>query len=198
MYIQSTFNQVLSFLIEGDRRYSFQTPHLSARPPRWYIISPPFTVHEVVISCGSEVIARHRRSYQRDDFIFDPLHYLPLLEHKTGALDQAAPLAGWELPEEFAVLRRVLESRLGKQGKREFVQVLRLMEDFRREEVHKAVRDALRLGAVSYDAVKHLVLCKIEGRPPRLEMELYPYLPRANVAKTSSRDYMTLLAASRS
>ena len=96
-------------------------------------------VHEVVISCGSEVIARHRRSYQRDDFIFDPLHYLPLLEHKTGALDQAAPLAGWELPEEFAVLRRVLESRLGKQGKREFVQVLRLMEDFRREEVHKAV-----------------------------------------------------------
>ena len=102
-------------------------------------------------------------SYQRDDFIFDPLHYLPLLEHKTGALDQAAPLAGWELPEEFAVLRRVLESRLGKQGKREFVQVLRLMEDFRREEVHKAVRDALRLGAVSYDAVKHLVLCRIEG-----------------------------------
>ena len=60
--------------------------------------------------------------------------------------------------------------------------------------MHKAVRDALRLGAVSYDAVKHLVLCRIEGRPPRLEMELYPYLPRANVAKTSSRDYMTLLS----
>ena len=155
-------------------------------------------VGEVVISCGSEVIARHRRSYQRDDFIFDPLHYLPLLEHKTGALDQAAPLAGWELPEEFAVLRRVLESRMGKQGKREFVQVLRLLEDFRKEEVHNAVRDALRLGAVSYDAVKHLVLCGIEGRPPKLEMDLYPYLPRANVATTSTRDYMTLLAASRS
>ncbi len=44
MYIQSTFNQVRSFLIEGDRRYSFQAPHLSARPPRWYIISPPFTL----------------------------------------------------------------------------------------------------------------------------------------------------------
>ena len=44
MYIQSTFSQVRSFLIEGDRQYSFQTPHLSARPPRWYIISPPFTV----------------------------------------------------------------------------------------------------------------------------------------------------------
>ena len=155
-------------------------------------------VHEVVISCGSEVIARHRRSYDRDDFVFDPLHYLPLLEQKTGALDQAAPLVGWELPEEFGILRRLLESRMGKRGKREFVQVLRLMENFRKEEVHDAVRDALRLEAVSFDAVKHLVLCRIEGRPPRLDLELYPYLPKANVATTSTRDYMTLLVGSRS
>ena len=155
-------------------------------------------VHEVVISCGAEVIARHRRSYDRDDFVFDPLHYLPLLEKKTRALDQAAPLVGWELPEEFGVLRRLLESRMGKRGKREFVQVLRLMENFQPEEVHDAVRDAIRLGAVSFDAVKHLVLCRIEGRPPRLDMELYPYLPRTNVATTSTRDYMALLAGSRS
>ena len=155
-------------------------------------------VHEVVISCGAEVIARHRRSYDRDDFVFDPLHYLPLPEKKTRALDQAAPLVGWELPEEFGVLRRLLESRMGKRGKREFVQVLRLMENFQPEEVHDAVRDAIRLGAVSFDAVKHLVLCRIEGRPPRLDMELYPYLPRTNVATTSTRDYMALLAGSRS
>ena len=58
-------------------------------------------VDRVVISCGSEVIARHARSYERDDYVFDPVHYLPLLERKVGALDQAAPLAGWELPEEF-------------------------------------------------------------------------------------------------
>ena len=45
-------------------------------------------VDQVVISCGSEVIARHRRSYQRDDFVYDPIHYLPLLEQKTGALDK--------------------------------------------------------------------------------------------------------------
>ena len=34
-------------------------------------------VHEVVISCGAEVIARHPRSYEREDFVFNPLHYLP-------------------------------------------------------------------------------------------------------------------------
>lgn len=58
-------------------------------------------VHQVVISCGERVIARHRRSYDKDDFVFDPLHYLSLIERKVGALDQAAPLVGWELPEEF-------------------------------------------------------------------------------------------------
>ena len=151
-----------------------------------------------MISCGSEIIARHKRSYERDDFVFNPLHYLPLLEKKTGALDQAAPLVGWELPEEFGILRRLLESRMGKRGKREFVQVLRLMENFKQEEVHSAVRDAIRLGALSFDAVKHLVLCRIDGRPPRLDLELYPYLPRANVATTSTSDYMSLLAGSRS
>ena len=154
-------------------------------------------VGEVVISCGAEVIARHPRSYERDDFVFDPVHYLPLLERKTGALDQAAPLAGWELSEEFGMLRRLLESRMGRRGKREFVQVLRLVENFRKEEVYEAVRDALRLGAISFDAIKHLVLCRIEGRPQRLDLELYPYLPRVTVTKTSASDYMALMSGSR-
>ena len=151
-------------------------------------------VDEVVISCGSEIIARHPRSYQRDDFVYDPIHYLPLLEQKTGALDQAAPLQGWELPEEFGTLRRLLESRMGRRGKREFVQVLRLLETFSGQEVHAAVKDALRLGAVSFDAVKHLVLCRLEGRPPRLDLEPYPYLPRVRVSTTCAGDYMTLLS----
>lgn len=150
-------------------------------------------VGEVVISCGAEVIARHARSYEREDFVFDPLHYLALLERKIGALDQAAPLQGWALPEAFATLRRLLEARLGKGGKREYVQVLRLLETFRLEDVHAAVLEALRLGALGYDAVKHLVLCRIERRPPKLDLTLYPYLPRATVATTSARAYMALL-----
>ena len=152
------------------------------------------SVDEVVISCGAEVIARHRRSYDSEDLIFDPLHYLPLIEQKIGALDQAAPLAGWDLPEAFITLRRLLEARMGKAGKRESVQVRRLLESFRLEEVEGAVGDALRLGAIGFDAVKHLVLCRIERRPPRLNLEVYPYLPRARVATTSAKSYMSLLS----
>ncbi|HSM53398.1 MAG TPA: IS21 family transposase [Erythrobacter sp.] len=151
-------------------------------------------VHEVVIACGTEIIARHPRSYEREDFVFEPLHYLALLEQKINALDQAAPLAGWQLPEEFATLRRLLEARMGKQGKREFIQVLRLMETFKIEEVAVAVGDAIARGAIGFDAVKHLVLCRIERRPPRLDMTVYPYLPKATVTTTSARAYLALLA----
>ena len=155
-------------------------------------------VHDVVIACGAEVIARHPRSYERDDFIFDPLHYLALIEQKINALDQAAPLAGWHLPEEFMTLRRLMEARMGKQGKREFVQVLRLMEVFPLDEVAAAARDAIARRAIGFDAVKHLILCRIERRPPRLDMTIYPYLPRANVAMTSAKTYLDLLTGASS
>ena len=148
----------------------------------------------MVISCDSEVIARHPRSYQRDDFVYDLIHYLPLLEQRTNVLNQAAPLQGWELPEGFGTLRKLLESRMGQRGKREYVQVLPLLETFSQQEVQAAVRDSLRLGALSFDAVKHLVLCRLEGRPPWLDLELYPYLPKAMVSTTSIRDYISLLS----
>jgi len=152
-------------------------------------------VWEVVIACGSQVIARHRRSYGREEMIFDPLHYLALLEQKTRALDQAAPLQGWELPTEFLELRRQMEARLAKGGRREYVQVLRLLETFALSEVSAAIRQALLLQAISFDAVKHLVLCALDQRPPKLDLENYPHLPMAEVALTRVADYQALLPA---
>jgi transposase len=151
-------------------------------------------VNEVVIGCAGDVIARHRRSYEREDMVFDPVHYLALLEKKIGALDQAAPLANWQLPEAFHTLRRLLEARMIKAGRREYVQILRLLESFDLDDLHVAVKNALRMGTIGFDAVKHLVLCQVEKRPPRLDLDVYPYLPRANVAATSAASYMCLMA----
>jgi hypothetical protein len=105
-------------------------------------------VERVVISCAAEVIARHQRSYERENLVFDPLHYLALIERKVGALDQAAPLKQRDLPEAFAA--------------------------------------ALKLGTIGFDAVKHLLLCRIERRPPRLDLDVYPYLPKTRVKTTSA------------
>ena len=106
-------------------------------------------VDQVVIGCRGEVIARHPRCYGREDMIFDPVHYLPLIERKINALDQAAPLAEWDLPAEFHTLRRLMEARMLKMGRREYVQVLRLLEAFGMDDLHAAVKKALKLGAAS-------------------------------------------------
>jgi hypothetical protein len=89
----------------------------------------------------------------------------------------------------------LLEARLSKRGKREYVQVLRLLETFSMVEVTQAIEDALRMRAISFDAVKHLLLCRIEQRPPRLDLENYPHLPVAQVATTAAADYLELLTS---
>jgi hypothetical protein len=67
-------------------------------------------VDTVVISHASQVIARHKRSYQRGDFVFDPLHYLALLDPGPGSRSRACPRC---LPSFDACWRLVWRSRAG-------------------------------------------------------------------------------------
>lgn len=150
-------------------------------------------VDRVDICHGGEIIARHARSYGKEQFIYNPLHYLALLEKKPRALDQAAPLENWILPDTFDQLRRLLEARMGNRGRKEYIQVLRLLELFALNEVERAIKQAIGLGVIGFDAIKHLILCAIEQRPPKLDLTLYPYLPRACVGATAPRDYLSLL-----
>ena len=43
----------------------------------------------------THLLTTHRRSYQRDQDLFDPLHYLALLEQRPGAFEHARPLREW-------------------------------------------------------------------------------------------------------
>ena len=78
------------------------------------------------------------------------------------------------------------------------MQILRLLETFRRDDVVVGIKEAMARGTIGFDAVKHLMLCRIERRPPRLDLMVYPYLPRATVATTSARTYMELLTGAAS
>jgi hypothetical protein len=49
------------------------------------------------------------------------------------------------------------------------------------------------LRVLSSDAVKQLVLCRIERRPPRLDLSAYPHLPKADVRTTRAADYDALV-----
>jgi len=150
-------------------------------------------VDEVVILCGGKEIARHQRSYAVGAFVANPLHYLALIEMKPNALDQAAALQGWNLPEVFQHLRHLLEARMGNRGKREFIQVLRLLEAMSLDVVTDAVRQAIHLGAIGFDAVKLIALARIERRPVRLDLAAYPHLPKLTVQTTRAADYAALV-----
>ncbi len=150
-------------------------------------------IDEVVILCGGTEVARHPRCYGEGVFVADPLHYLALIETKPNALDQAAALQGWDLPEVFQHLRHLLEARMGNRGKREFIQVLRLMEAAPKDVVAFAATEAIRLGAIGFDAVKQITLARIERRPVRLDLTAYPHLPQLAVKTTAAADYAVLM-----
>jgi len=98
-------------------------------------------------------IARHNRIWEKEQVSFEPVHYLALLERKPGALDHARPLAGWQLPESFSILRRRLETESGGEGTREYIRVLRLLEKHPLAKLARAVDKALAVRAHSRDAV---------------------------------------------
>jgi hypothetical protein len=79
------------------------------------------------------------------------------------------------------------------------------MEAAPKEIVADAVNDAIRLGAIGFDAVKsgrtqafarEIVLARIEKRPPRLNLASYPYLPQTSVRTTLATDYAVRLSGS--
>lgn len=104
-----------------------------------------------------KVIASHRRCYGREEDIFDPLHYLPLLEQRPGAFEHAKPIRRWReewppLYERF--LQRLQEQGLNGQSVREFVRVLKLHRDHPANLVAQAIEQALAYGCVHADGVE--------------------------------------------
>jgi transposase len=92
-----------------------------------------------------QVVARHARSYGRDQLVLNPLHYLATLERRPAALDHAPVMRDWQLPESFTRLRQALETRHGQSsGGRHFARVLQLLAVHPQERVQQAVETCLR------------------------------------------------------
>ena len=98
---------------------------------------------EVRLYAQGQEVAMHGRLWEREQVHFEPLHYLALLERKPGALDHARPLAGWTLPECFGILRRRLEAQREGDGTREYIRVLRLLEQHCLPDLRAAVELSL-------------------------------------------------------
>jgi transposase len=123
------------------------------------------------------VIASHPRCYGRGQDIFDPLHYLPLLEQRPGAFEHAKPLRRWRenWPPVYERLLACLRDRWPDgQGIRQFVRILKLHREHPADLVEQAVGLALEYGCAHVEGVE---LCLHQlAEPATLAVSLNPEL----------------------
>ncbi len=149
-------------------------------------------IEEVQIAERTQLVAVHRRIWGREQVSFDPLHYLALLERKPGAFDSARPLADWDLPDCFALLRRRLETSLGWQGTREYITVLRLLECASLAELARAVMAALAIGTTSSDAIALILRQRAERAVALFALDGHPHLQAFAIEPPNLRAYAAL------
>ena len=106
-----------------------------------------------------KLIAVHRRCWDRECQIFEPMHYLELLARKPGALDHARPLECWQLPTCFNTYRKLLETHRDN-GTKEYIQILLLLKKYSIKQVAKAIARALNYRVYCYDGVLQFLLTR--------------------------------------
>jgi len=151
-------------------------------------------IDEVRLVVDDHLVAKHRRHWGKEHTEYNPIHYLALLERKPGALDFARPLDGWALPGCFEILRRRLESQLDHKGSREYIKVLRLLENASISQLAGVIRQTLAIGATSYDAVRVILQARQEEPVGLFSLDGRPHLKLVHVQPPDLDAYHVLVA----
>jgi transposase len=107
-------------------------------------------------------VARHERSYGRQQQVLDLEHYLDVLSRKPGALAGSRPLEQQRLaglwPECFDEIWQALMLRHGKQaGTKQMIELLKLAKGVGHDRFRQAIETALEIGCTDAAAVQHLM-----------------------------------------
>jgi transposase len=149
----------------------------------------------VEIYQGTEPVAAHRRLWSSGQTVYEPRHYLPLLDRKPGALDHGRPFQALDLPACFAVLRRRLESAHGHQGTKKYITVLRFLEKHPTGRVAAAIEQALATGAPTADVVAMYLYPDPPTEPGTFVLDGRPQLRAVQIAAPRPAIYRELLRA---
>ena len=151
------------------------------------------TVEEVRLVYEDRLVARHRRSWERERTFFEPIHYLALLERKPGGFDYARPLENWQLPDCFTLLRRRLEAADQQHGTRSFIRVLRLLEKFSLAQLTEAVEYALDIDVIDADSIRTIIEHRTDQPVQLFPLDGRPHLAHVQVETTDVSSYQALL-----
>ena len=151
------------------------------------------SVDEVRLAFGGQLVARHPRHWGREQHVFDPVHYLALLEKKPGGFDHARPLEDWDLPECLLTLRRRMETEPSGLGTREFIRTLRLLESCTLKQLADAVDYALDIGIHDADSIRVILEHRRESPVGLFSLDGRPHLKTVAVTETNVSAYQALL-----
>ena len=153
-------------------------------------------VDRVVMVHKQCIVAEHRRSWGKEGVFLNCLHYLQLLERKPGAIDHARPMADLVLPGCFDVLRRRLENEQQKQGDgtREFIRVLRLLEDYPMSRLEGAVEKGLVMRVHSRDGIAQFLSPRSSLQRSTFLLDGQKHFCRVQVDKPDISAYRALLS----
>ena len=138
-----------------------------------------------------KLIAVHRRCWDRECQIFEPMHYLELLERKPGALDHARPLEGWQLPACFSTYRKLLETHRDN-GTKEYIQILLLLKKYSIKQIAKAIAGALNYRVYCYDGILQFLLTREDYAFTSFSLAGREHLRHITVNTTSISAYSSL------
>ena len=183
-------------------RYSqveFETNRYSVPADKAYrnlvVKAYPFRIDVLYLD---DVIASHHRCYDKKQDVLDPLHYLPLLDQRPGALEHAKPIRRWRegwSPAYERLLDRLRTQWPNGRGVREFVRILRLHRDHPGDLVAQAVEEALSHGCAHADGVE-LCLRQLEdpGEPiAPMDLTRWPELMDVSAQSPDLERYDRLL-----
>src|SRR5271168_2905458 len=104
---------------------------------------------------AGRIVGEHPRCFGRDQTVFDPWHYVPVLARKPGALRNGAPFKNWVLP---AGLERIRRKLIGPaDGDRQMVRILTTVLSDGLPAVEAACLEALREGVHSADVIINIL-----------------------------------------
>lgn len=118
----------------------------------------------IEIRQDGRIVAEHARVFGRNQTVFDPWHYVPVLARKPGALRNGAPFKDWVLP---AALDRVRRKLAGSaDGDRQMVEILTAVLGDGLPAVEAACAEALREGVHSADVILNILARQREPIAP--------------------------------
>jgi transposase len=118
----------------------------------------------IVIRQDGEIVGEHPRRFGRDQTVYDPWHYVPVLTRKPGALRNGAPFKDWVLPGSLGRVRGRLAATAD--GDRQMVDILAAVLTDGMAAVEAACSAALREGVHSSDVILNILARLRQPAPP--------------------------------